>query len=155
MLGVRAATFRNLFTCIEMHLFCWIIVYQEFPHLAEYERTGWITASNMLKNVCLHICPNWVWGLRSSNGDFFPITASCFAASSAFMAVVKVKPRYRYPFTTSRMLPPINHLSLLPKHPFFLNTTTLLLSVLTVRPKSRCTLCQQSSWVCSPDGEHD
>ena len=45
------------------------------------------------------------------------------------MAVVKVKPRCRYLFTTSRMLPPINHLSLLPKNPPFLNTSTLLLSL--------------------------
>ena len=122
---------------------------------AEYERTGWIIASNILKNVCLHICPNWVWALRSSNRDFFSLTANCFAASLAFMAVVKVKPRCRYLFTTSGMLPPINHLSLLPKNPPFLNTFTLLFSVLTVRTKSRHTLCKQSNWVCGPVGEHD
>ena len=126
------------------------------PHTsAEYEGTGWIIASNILTFFCLHICPNWVWALRSSNRDFFPLTANYFAASLAFMAVVKVKPRYRYLLTTSRILPPINHLSLLPKSLPFLNTITLLLSVLTVRPKSRHTLCKQSSWVCSPDGEHD
>ncbi len=37
------------------------------------------------------------------------LIANCFAASLAFMAVVKVKPRYRYLFSTSELFPSINH----------------------------------------------
>ena len=119
-----------------------------------YERTGWIIASNILKNVYTFVPTGC--GLSEVQKNSFPLAANCFAASLAFShggckskAKVQVSVHYLENVTTDKSSLTSS------QEPTFFNTITLLLSVLTVRPKSRHTLCKQSSWVCSPVGEHD
>ena len=76
-----------------MHLFCWIIINQDSPNLGCVGKDGLDHGVKYLKKGLSRHLPQMVWALKTSKRYFFPVTANCFAASLAFVAVVKVKPR--------------------------------------------------------------